>query len=212
MNIDLSRNTIEKLTFEFVRDNPIVADRPYLAGPGRCGIEHYPLLASISSQLTNKKILDLGTFEGISALALNYGNLKYGNNNTIYTYDITYEKLIPGIFKNTRINFRMEDLFDPVTREMNKEHILSSDLIFIDVDPHEGIVEYDMYLWLKSNNYKGLLIFDDIHLGPGHLGSTSGNSMKMFWDKIEDGDKLDITQVGHISGTGLVSFNFTKSS
>ena len=130
---------------------------------------------------------------------------KDNNQNIIYTYDIQHH-LLPNIFDNTNIHFRMDNLFDSTVREANKEHLLSADLIFIDVDPHEGVVEYDMYLWLKDNNYKGLLLFDDIHLGPGHMGVTSGNSMQQFWDKIESSYKLDITSVGHWSGTGLVSF------
>ena len=80
----------------------------------------------------------------------------------------------------------MDNLFDHTIREVNREHLLSADLIFIDVDPHEGIVEYDMLLWLKENNFKGLILFDDIHLGPGHMGITSGNSMQQFWDKIDN--------------------------
>ena len=208
MNLELSPDAIERLASDFFTDNPKLWHIPY--ANGKYGIEHYPLLATISSQIKNKKILDLGTYSGISAIALNYGNLKYGNNNTIYSYDISSDNLIPDIFKDTEITFRTDDLFHPVTREINKEHILSSDLIFIDVDPHEGIVEYDMYMWLKENNFKGLLIFDDIHLGTGHLGSTSGTSMQMFWNTIDDNYKVDITPLGHASGTGIVSFNLTK--
>ena len=172
-----------------------------------CGDEHYFFLAALTSQLKNKKIIELGTHNGRSTVALNYGNLKYNNNNEIYTYDINYF-LLPNIFRNTNINFRMENLFDGETREKNKEHILSSDIIFIDIDPHEGIMEYEMYCWLKDNDYKGILLFDDIHLGAGHMGVTTGNSMQQFWDKIEDQYKIDLTSVGHWSGTGLVCFHF----
>ena len=55
-----------------------------------------------------------------------------------------------------------------------------------------------------------LILFDDIHLGPGHMGITSGNSMQQFWDKIDNQYKLDLTSVGHWSGTGLVSFCFDQ--
>ena len=205
MNLDLKLSNIHRLTNEFLADNANIAQIEDVKKP--CGDEHYFFLAALTSQLKNKKIIELGTHNGRSTVALNYGNLKYNNNNEIYTYDINYF-LLPNIFRNTNINFRMENLFDGETREKNKEQILSSDLIFIDVDPHEGVVEYDMYLWLKHNNYKGLILLDDIHLGPGHLGTTSGNSMQLFWDKIEDEYKLDLTSVGHWSGTGIVSFNF----
>ena len=49
---------------------------------------------------------------------------------------------------------------------------------------------------------------NDIHLGPGHMGVTTGNSMQQFWDKIDDKYKIDFTSVGHWSGTGMVCFCF----
>ena len=62
------------------------------------------------------------------------------------------------------IHFRLEDLFNNTNREAQKEHILSSDFIMIDIDPHEGIMEYEMYEWLRTNKYKGVILWDDIHL------------------------------------------------
>ena len=101
----------------------------------------------------------------------------------------------------------MEDLFNDKNREAQKEHILSSDFIMIDIDPHEGIMEYEMYEWLRTNDYKGVILFDDIHLKSGHMGVTSGNSMQQFWDKVDNAYKIDITNVGHWSGTGIVCFD-----
>ena len=207
MILDFTLTTINNLTSNFLNDNPNIATIHDVQQP--CGVEHYFFLAALSLQFKTAKMIELGTHNGRSTIALNYGNLLNKNNNSIYTYDIEYY-LLPDIFNNTTINFRMENLFDTTIRENNKEHILSSDLIFIDVDPHEGLVEYDMYLWLKENNYQGFILFDDIHLGPGHLGVTSGNSMQQFWDKIDNEYKLDLTKIGHWSGTGLVCFGFTK--
>jgi hypothetical protein len=53
-------------------------------------------------------------------------------------------------------------------------------------------------------------LFDDIHLDEGHMGVYTGSSMKQFWSKIDDNIKIDLTSVGHWSGTGLVSFNFNN--
>lgn len=205
--INFTLQKINELTSTFLQDNQSIAGISDVREP--CGKEHYFFLAALSMQLNNKKIIEIGTHNGRSTIALNYGNLKNGNNNSIYTYDI-YNHLLPNIFNNTAIQFRMDNLFDHTIREVNREHLLSADLIFIDVDPHEGIVEYDMLLWLKENNFKGLILFDDIHLGPGHMGITSGNSMQQFWDKIDNQYKLDLTSVGHWSGTGLVSFCFDQ--
>ena len=171
-----------------------------------CGKEHYFFLASLSSQFTNKKIIELGTHNGRSALALGFNELC-----TVYTYDIE-NLLINEMNHYKNVKFSLNNLFDPIVREKNKEHILSADLIFIDIDPHEGVMELEMFNWLKNNNYKGLILFDDIHLGQGHMGVNTGNSMqKTLWNNIEDKYKIDLTSVGHWSGTGLVSFDFNNN-
>jgi hypothetical protein len=90
------------------------------------------------------------------------------------------------------------DLWNSEAREMWKEKILKSPLIFLDIDPHEGIMEYEFYMWLREINYKGLLLLDDIWYFKGmrdHL-----------WYRIMD-TKWDLTDLGHWSGSGLVDFS-----
>lgn len=205
MKLNFTREHIFESTTDFLFNNQNIAVFNDVRQPP--GKEHYFFLASLGLQLQNKKIMEFGTHHGRSSYTIDYGNRKNNNHNEIITYDIN-RIILNGIFDNTNIDYRIEDLFDPTNRENNKEHILSSDIIFIDIDPHEGIMEYDMYLWLKNNDYKGIILFDDIHLGPGHMGVTTGNSMQQFWDKIEDEYKIDLTSVGHWSGTGLVCFHF----
>lgn len=209
MNLDLRRKTIDELTKDFIADNPRIAvygDVPKLPGD-----EHYFFLAALGMQMKNKKIIECGTHNGRSTYALYYGNKKLHNENHIITYDIHYF-LADGIFNETTIEYKLENLFDKNVRELNKEHILSSDVIFIDIDPHEGVLEYEMYNWLKENDYQGLILLDDIHLQEGHMNVFTGNSMQKFWDKIEDKYKLDLTSVGHYSGTGIVCFHFENYS
>jgi len=208
MKLNFSLDYILSSTKDFLFDNPIISSfEDVREKPGK---EHYLFLASLGLQLQNKKIIELGTHKGVSSIALNYGNKKNNNNNTIITYDIC-NLLVPSIFDNTNIIFKMENLFDPSIRDQNMENILSSDIIFIDIDPHEGIHEFEMYSWLKDNNYKGIILFDDIHLGIGHMGVYTGNSMQQFWSKVDPKYKLDLTSVGHWSGTGLVCFNFSDN-
>ena len=67
-----------------------------------------------------------------------------------------------------------------------------------------------MYLWLKKNNYQGIIIYDDIKLGLNHVANltrATQHSMIDFWNKINKEFKIDISNVGHISGTGLINFN-----
>lgn len=80
----------------------------------------------------------------------------------------------------------------------------------IDIDPHDGILEHEMFVWLKNNNYKGIILYDDIFLKSGHIAngySATEYNMIEFWNKIPSENKLNLTHVGHYSGTGLVYFD-----
>jgi predicted O-methyltransferase YrrM len=205
--LDVRRDTI-------IRAAPFLSETSHLTQfddvPKLPGQEHYYFLAALSLQLKNKTIIELGTHIGNSAYVLAYGNRVNNSNNRIITYDIVDKP--KQLTDRANVDYRIADLFDPNTREQNKDVLLSSDVLFIDIDPHEGIMEYDMYCWLQANNYKGLIFFDDIHLGPGHMGVQSGHSMRDFWSKVDTSHKLDLTHVGHWSGTGLVCFDATVLS
>lgn len=68
----------------------------------------------------------------------------------------------------------------------------------MDIDPNAGILEYEFFLFLKENQYKGILIADDILAFP--------KMCENFWDKIPNNQKKDLTKIGHWSGTGLIQF------
>ena len=184
----------------------------YLQGIGK---EHYKLFISISMQINNCKILEIGTHHGNSAVALGFSNI-YTKNITLNTLDIIdiVQPNCKNFFINNNINFSILNLLDANTRTKYKDKILENDIIYIDIDPHEGLLEYEMYIWLKQNNYNGIIIFDDIKLGLGHSANNTPpirHKMSDFWDKVDNNDKLDITNVGHASGTGLVYFNKEKN-
>ena len=137
------------------------------------------------------------------------------NNNSIFTFDIQnfLQPECNSFFKKYNINYRLENIFDINVREKYKETLLSSSLIMIDIDPHNGILEYDMYNWLFTNNYQGIIIFDDIFLTKGTSANgyeVTTHNMIDFWNKIPNEYKLNLTNVGHWSGTGLVFFNKEK--
>lgn len=118
-------------------------------------------------------------------------------------------------FNKYSVKYCLENIFDENIKNKYKHLLLSSSLIMIDIDPHDGILEYEMYLWLKNNNYKGFIIYDDIFLEKGHLAndySETTNNMIDFWNKIPDNEKIDITHIGHWSGTGIVCFDFNENN
>jgi predicted O-methyltransferase YrrM len=155
------------------------------------GKEHYRLLAYLSDAIyeySKKPFIDIGTYLGYSALALS----KHPSS-TIITYDII--DCIPDIGYTMKSVDRIEHRITDCLNEMDT--LLNSDLICLDVDPHDGIQEREIFNALKDAGYKGLLIVDDIFINKG---------MTSFWNNV-DLLKYDVSKYGHFSGTGLVVFD-----
>jgi len=147
------------------------------------GHEPYRLLAYMSKGYKN--IADLGTYEGLSALALSNNHLA-----KVTSYDIDGTNNIVSGRKN--ITFVVRDLFDHI------DDILKCDLIYLDIDPHDGIQEQRFTDILLERKYKGVVIADDIHL-PRY------DKMIQWWKDITI-EKHDVTEIGHHSGTGIIRF------
>lgn len=159
---------------------------------GEPGTEHYRLLAWLSFQFQDAELFDIGSHQGLSALALSANP-----RNRVISFDID----LSGIaVRPDNCDFRSDDLFNPSLRNQPewKERILKSPFILIDIDPHEGIKEYEFYEWLVANDYKGLVMYDDTW----YFKSMQDN----LWKRIPDRHKWDLTPLGHFSGTGLVHF------
>lgn len=107
------------------------------------------------------------------------------------SYDLVDKRMLLGNVPNN-IEFRIGDF-------TQDSEICKSPLILIDTDPHDGIQEEEFHRFLLSSAYKGLVIWDDIHLNP---------AMRAFWDSIKGSvkTKVDLTAFGHWSGTGLVIY------
>jgi hypothetical protein len=145
--------------------------------------EHYQLLAFLSHRFSDATLFDIGTLKGYSALAMSHNPV-----NQVVSYDIEDLKCLHDSRKLTTIEYRIGNaLEDP--------RLLHAPLILLDTY-HDGIFEKQFYDHLKTNDYRGLLILDDIHLN---------EPMRRFWNNI-DKKKEDITEFGHWSGTGLVDF------
>ena len=122
-----------------------------------CGRQHYRLLSYLSTLFNSSTIIDIGTHRGQSALALSYNP-----SNVIHTFDIENRVTNESIKNVNNINFHMDNLFEEDGRTKWKETILSSSFIFMDVDPHNGTMEIDMYNYLKEIGYMGFVVCDDI--------------------------------------------------
>lgn len=147
--------------------------------------EHYRLLSYISLENKNIKMMDIGTLKGCSSLAMSINN-----TNEIYSFDISDSFDLHMIPKN--VNY----FIDNVLKAEYKLHILDSKFILLDTF-HDGTFENTFYNYLNEIGYKGVLILDDIYLN---------NEMVSFWNSISV-KKKDLTNLGHITGTGIVYFN-----
>lgn len=147
--------------------------------------EHYKLLYSIAELMGNTRhlnsIYDIGTYKGLSALAL-------CKRNVVISYDINYNV---AIVKPENIEFRIGNFFH------DEENITQASFIVFDVDPHDGDIEREFFDMLLFSKFRGIVLFDDIHLN---------DNMESFWQNIEL-PKYDITHIGHWSGSGLVDFS-----
>lgn len=151
--------------------------------------EHYQLLNYISLLYSNILILDLGTRDGLSALTLSYNN-----QNTVITYDINtkpdemkkFEDILPNL------SFKQMNIFDEDISIFKKAKI-----IFMDLDPHDGLQEDAIIKILDNISWKGILIADDIEWFL---------PMKIWFNNLNK-IKYNLTEYGHGSGTGIIDFN-----
>ena len=77
-----------------------------------------------------------------------------------------------------------------------EEVLKSAKIILLDIDPHDGIQEKKFTDYLKKINYQGYVLCDDIFLNEG---------MKNWWESL-DVEKYDVTEIGHMTGTGIINF------
>ncbi len=181
MKIDLERYIHYKVT-----------PHEFFGHPGR---EHYRLFAYLSTLFDGRDIVDVSTYMGSSALALSYNP-----TNTVHTFDIV-DKVLPDIGSPKMvptIKFYTEDLFSEEGRKKYVDLLLKAALIVVDVEPHEGTRELEFYTFMRKQQYQGMLLFDDICYFSG--------MRDVFWKNVSEEDKYDITNMGHWSGTGIVSF------
>jgi hypothetical protein len=155
--------------------------------------QHYRLLSYLSSLFNFSTIMDIGTHQGYSSLALSFNE-----TNIVYSFDIVDNKTEPNIINRDNIRFIMDNLWDDKIQDNWKSIILSSPFIFLDVDPHNGKMEYEFYQFLLKNNYTGFLVCDDIW--------EFSDMRNHFWYKINHDYCYDVTHLGHLSGTGIIVF------
>ena len=154
------------------------------------GEEHYRILAYFA-KIMDGPLIDIGTYFGFSAAALSIVPDK-----KVITYDI-YDWISDTdytIKNRENIELRCMDCLDDISS------LLEASFICLDVSPHDGVQEEEIFKALQKYKYKGLLFLDDIH---------KSKEMDDFWDSITL-PKYDLSKYGHFSGSGIVVFDPSK--
>lgn len=191
MKYSITPNNISTVNFETAFGSFVEIGSPEFYE--RPGDQHYRLLSYFSTLFNNVNILDIGSHRGYSALALSYNR-----SNRIHSFDIV-DNIVPSIKTVDSIKFYNADLFNHAVFNSYVPLILSCPFIFLDVDPHNGKMEIELYRFLKEIDYAGFVICDDIWYFK--------EMRDHFWYQVPDSERYDLTAVGHWSGTGIVSFS-----
>lgn len=157
----------------------------------RSGLEHYRLLFWITQTFSNILITELGVFNGIGTACLCANKTNY-----VFAFDLDFSTLH---FISPPVNVTFNKVDKTKDTEYFSPGIKGCDIIFVDTW-HSGIMEKQVFEYLKEKNWNGILIYDDIYFNP---------AMTEMWKSI-DIEKYDLTRIGHSSGTGVVIFDNKK--
>jgi len=161
--------------------------------------EHYRLLAAVVKILRPTTVVEIGTFQGLSALAL----MKFlPSDGHITTFDIVRWNdvsttcLVESDFADNRLQQELGDLADPIVFDRYRQLFERTELLFVDA-PKDGIFERRFLQNLETIQFNQplLVMFDDIRVW----------NMLAIWHEIAR-PKIDITSFGHWSGTGLIDW------
>jgi len=183
MKIKINKEQVKNLDISHLRELAINKNDWLPAGQSE-----YRLYSYLSTFFNDSIILDIGTRTGGSALALSYNS-----SNQVISYDLV-EQGASSIQKDN-ITWKIMNFMEDETLDWDNISI-----VMIDVDPHDGVQERVMMNWLRQKEWKGILIHDDI--GP------SWPDIQLMWEEIPE-QKFDVTEIAHMSGTGIVNFGNT---
>ena len=161
----------------------------------KSGVQEYRLYSYLSTFFNNTTILDIGTLNGRSAIALSHND-----TNKVISYDIINNIKTNNhkIYSKINITFNIKNILNDLTEELIKD----VKIIMIDIDHYE-IIEKQIISKLNKLNFSGIIILDDI---TNHPDPYVNECMNKLWDNLEY-TKYDVTKSGHFSGTGIIIMN-----
>lgn len=156
--------------------------------------EHYRLINSLTKSLKLRRVIEVGSFTGMSALVWLLNKVSLTSIDIVSWKDFEGSVLSDSVVGENLFNQKILNLLDDASFDLMCPEFLAANLIFLD-GPKDGVFEQKVVpklIDLLSGNGSWLLL-DDIHL----------RAMKPCWEEIKN-DKYDLSLIGHSSGTGLV--------
>jgi predicted O-methyltransferase YrrM len=161
--------------------------------------EHYRLLAGLVAVLGARRVVEIGTGSGLSALAMLSAMPSEGR---VVTFDVVPWQHYPGAileqedFTDGRLEQRVADLSEAPAAEQDIEALEDADLIFLDA-AKDGEQERRFLELFDGMRFSAgpILVLDDIRVW----------TMLEIWRNVSR-PKLDVTSIGHWSGTGLIDY------
>ncbi len=155
---------------------------------GEAGVEHYKLLAWISEQFVGATIIEIGTLGGLGTIALSFNP-----KNHVISFDIRNYK-----WGNTT----PENAEKKIVYDGYMDEVMKSPVIFYDA-AHEGMEEMEFLGELRERGWKGIIVWDDIHLN---------KEMETFWkhcvalSQVTESNMVceDWSSLGHQTGSGVL--------
>jgi predicted O-methyltransferase YrrM len=162
--------------------------------------EHYKLLAALVKVMGAKRVVEVGTYQGLGTLALMQSLPPDGS---LATFDIVPYADVEGHvlrqedFEDGRLTQVIADITTDDGFAENQHLLRGADLIFADA-AKDGQQERVFLRRFEEVGFTGtpVVVFDDIRV----------YNMLQIWREIAR-PKLDITSFGHWSGTGLVDYS-----
>lgn len=169
---------------------PDAMDAEYvLTWPG----EHYRLLAGLAAYLRPSLAVEIGTFRGAAAMTLG----RYAEQ--VVTFDITplseIGNSIPNLVQRCpNIRQVIANLEDEVEWQTHTPLFRDADLVFVD-GPKDGSFEGAVVPRILAEMKPGsIMVLDDIRFA----------AMSVLWRDGITYPRIDLGNLGHFSGTGIV--------
>jgi predicted O-methyltransferase YrrM len=167
--------------------------------PDRWPGEHYKLLVGLVKALAPQVVIEIGTYQGLSALAL---AKRLPPGGVVHTFDVLPWRDVPGCVLTDQdlagggIVTHVADLTRAEVFEQHRPLVESAGLLFVDA-AKDGTMERVLLERFESARFHAppIVAFDDVRLW----------NMLRIWREVAR-PKLDLTSFGHWSGTGLVDW------